>query len=254
MYHEFVPHLALRPFVDRLWIRTTRDGARDPVHVLPDGCIDIIFDGVRGEASVVGPMTRSLVFAPSVPMRFVGVRFRPGGAFPLLRLPADSLTDRACAYGDIGARTFVLPDLEEHADPAQAARRLEQALLAKLRDVTQPEARVQYVVQSLFSASPPPIDALARHIGWSRQHLARTLRVHVGVGAKHLARTARLHRAIALMHRQPRATLAAAAAALGYFDQAHMAADFRELVGIAPHRVLQAPGSIFPIRSLFESA
>ncbi len=91
-------------------------------------------------------------------------------------------------------------------------------------------------------------------IGWSRQHLTRTMRTQTGVGPKQLARTARLQRAVTLLQRRRRASVAEVAAAVGYFDQAHMAADFRELVGAAPRDAREASGSIFPIPSLFEDA
>jgi transcriptional regulator GlxA family with amidase domain len=77
------------------------------------------------------------------------------------------------------------------------------------------------------------------------------IRAHVGVGPKHLARTARMQRAVTFLQRQPHANVADVAAATGYFDQAHMAGDFRTLVGASPRSVFDARGSIFPIPSLF---
>jgi AraC-like DNA-binding protein len=61
-----------------------------------------------------------------------------------------------------------------------------------------------------------------------------------------------MQRAIDAVQRARGAALAAAAIDLGYFDEAHMALDFRELVGLTPAAVRAARGSIFPIRSLLE--
>ena len=111
-----------------------------------------------------------------------------------------------------------------------------------------------------FGAAPPSIEELSCDLGWSRQHLARRFRAEVGVGPKQLARVARLQRAVDHLQRVPdRAhaaplSLAGAAADLGYFDQAHMARDFRELAGLAPRDIRAARGSIFPIRSLITPA
>ena len=188
------------------------------------------------------------------PFQLVAVRFKPGGAVPFLRLSADALTDTECLCADIGASRLVPPGLEELDDLAAIVRRLEQRLLAKLADVTHPDRRVQYAVDAICAASPPSVDALARDMGWSRQHLARTIRANVGIGPKQLARTARMHRAVALLQRQPCPELADVAAATGYFDQAHMANDFRELVGAPPGHVQASRGSIFTIPAMVERA
>jgi hypothetical protein len=60
-YRELKPHPALCPFVDRFWVRTN-DGRSDtsPMHILPDGCIDLMVDVASGgNAAVVGAMTRA---------------------------------------------------------------------------------------------------------------------------------------------------------------------------------------------------
>jgi transcriptional regulator GlxA family with amidase domain len=113
---------------------------------------------------------------------------------------------------------------------------------------------VDYAVGSLARSSPPSIGELAADIGWSRQQLSRAFHQTVGVSPKHFARTARLHRAIDQLQRCRNRGLAAAALELGYFDQAHMHRDFRELAGLTPGTVAAFPGSIFPIRSLFCAA
>jgi AraC-like DNA-binding protein len=56
------------------------------------------------------------------------------------------------------------------------------------------------------------------------------------------------------LQRRPNASLAQAAVELGYFDQAHLCRDFRELVGLTPRAVRAAARTIFPIRSLLGGA
>ncbi len=82
-YAELAPSAALRPFVETFW---TIDGAvGDGGHrVLPDGCMDLVFDRAEG-ARVVGAMTRAIVTPPAPRGRLFGVRFHPGEAAPFLR-------------------------------------------------------------------------------------------------------------------------------------------------------------------------
>jgi AraC-like DNA-binding protein len=246
-YREQIPHAALRPFVDRLWVRTAASAPEPPLLILPDGCIDLLLDLRGGKASAVGTMTRARAFVPRGPTSIAAVRFRPGGAVPFLRLSAHELTDRVVAGDDLGLDWT--PPVGEGADALTAVRALERALLARLGTVAPPDPLVAFAVAALFDARPPTVDALARRIGWTRQHLRRALRQQVGVGAKTLGRVARLQRAVDRLQRGAEG-LAGAAAALGYFDQAHMSRDFQALAGRSPAQVRGAAGSIFPIRSL----
>lgn len=247
-YREIVPHPALRPFVDRLWISTgVRPGTQ---RILPDGCIDVLVhlaDG--GRAVIVGTMTQPFLTAGGAPRPIAAVRFRPGGAAPFLRLSAHEVTDLHVDAADLG-QTWLCEPRETTVNAAVA--RLEQSLLARLSTVRSPEPLIAHAVGLLFGSDAPPVEALARRLGWTRQHLARAFRAHVGIGPKLLARVARVQRAIAAVQRGPGAALAETALDLGYFDEAHMALDFRELVGLTPGAVRAERGSIFPIRSLLD--
>jgi AraC-like DNA-binding protein len=142
------------------------------------------------------------------------------------------------------------------ADPLlTAARRLEHLLLARLPAVAAPDPVMVEAVRALLSRSPLAIDRLARHLGFSRQYLARRFRDAVGIGPKVLARIARLHRALGVLQptsRRP-STLAEAALQAGYFDEAHMDRDFRELAGVTPRQAQLAPATIVPVLSLLGS-
>ena len=199
-------------------------------------------------------MTRAMLFHPRTRVRSAAVRFRPGGAAPFLRLPVHALTDRVVEAGDADARWLAPADIDAQSDPVAAVAALERRLLARLQAIDGLDRAVAHAIGRLFSAAPPSIDELGRELGWSRQHLARRFRTAVGVGPKQLARVARLQRAVDHLQRNIKmGTLAGAAAELGYFDQAHMARDFRELAGLAPRDIRAARGSIFPIRSLWEA-
>jgi AraC-like DNA-binding protein len=246
-YREFVPHPALRPFVDRFWTR--RGAGEGLLRILPDGCIDVLVS--ERSAFVVGTMTRALVIEARSPARTFAVRFRPGGAAPFLRNSAYELTDREVACTDLGFNWPSWAQLRESGDLRAAICMLERVLLERLPTVQAPEPLVAHAVHALFGPAPPPVAQLAKRIGWSRQYLRRAFQVHVGVGPKELGKVARLQRAVALVQRAG-SRLAEAAVTAGYFDEAHMDREFRQLIGVTPGTVRAAPGSIRPIPSLFE--
>jgi AraC-like DNA-binding protein len=246
-YRELLPPPALRPYVDRFWLRAPTVGRVSAARIVPDGCIDVLIDADSGAARVVGTMTEAVVHDART-SRLAAVRFRPGGAHPFLRVGSAELTDQVLEVAALGARW-----LEVGAgEPTRLVAALTRALLA--RDARPVDLRVRAASRRLLSARPPRVAELARELGLSRQQLGRLFREHVGLAPKELARIARLQRALDRLRLGPALSLAAAAVELGYYDQAHMTADFRELAGITPAAARRAGRSIFPIRSLWLEA
>lgn len=251
-FREFAPHPALAPYVDRFWARSSGPSANGgPLLILPDGCIDLIVDLSDGwNPFVVGAMTRATAFEPEPRTRLIGARFRPGGAIPFLNVAAHEITDHVVDSADVGLRWVASIPHAHHRQLAEAVRVLERLLFERLAATTPPNPKVAHVVATLFGSVAPSVETLAREIGWSRQHLRRVVRHHVGFGPMTLARVARLQRAADLLQRSGGRGLSIAALSSGYFDQAHMNRDFRELAGVTPLDAAASTGSIFPIRSL----
>ena len=71
-------------------------------------------------------------------------------------------------------------------------------------------------------------------MGWSHRRLIARYRDAVGLPPKLVARIVRFERLTAQLTTDPAIDWAAAATACGYFDQAHLAREVRELAGITP--------------------
>lgn len=261
-YLERAPHPLLRPYVDRFWWRVASDSSSignasdDTARILPDGCSDVLVDLTRGSASVVGAMTRATVVASPASLSLAAVRFRPGAAMFLLGVAADELTDARVPVEELPA-PWLRTCRREHASPAVAVAAIERLLLERLGAAPPPDPsrrRVAQAVRTLLLSPSTPIQELAGDLGWTRQHLRRVFRQHVGIGPKELARIGRLQRAVHRLQSAPGIDIARVALELGYFDQAHMARDFRELAGVTPATARSATGSIFPIPSLWLEA
>jgi transcriptional regulator GlxA family with amidase domain len=81
-----------------------------------------------------------------------------------------------------------------------------------------------------------PIAELADEVGWSARHLTTRFAAEVGLRPKEAARVVRFDRVRRRI--APGVRLAQVAADGGYFDQAHLARDFREFAGVSPTRWL----------------
>ena len=86
------------------------------------------------------------------------------------------------------------------------------------------------------------VAGLAAETGWSARHLSAQFRTETGLSPKEAARVMRFDRARRALLRRgaagQRGPLASLAAECGYYDQAHMAREFRDLAGCPPSQLL----------------
>ena len=88
--------------------------------------------------------------------------------------------------------------------------------------------------QLLSSRGDLRVSALHDQTGWSRKRLADRFREQVGLTPKSMARLVRFHRAVNMLHQPGHRSLTAIASTCGYYDQAHLNREFRELAGGPP--------------------
>jgi len=106
-----------------------------------------------------------------------------------------------------------------------------------------PRPEVAHAWRALLSSrGTVPIADLASQTGWTSRHLGARFRDEFGLSPKTAARVIRFDRARRLLQQRVAGGAAPALAELaaggGFFDQAHLAREFRELAGCAPSRWL----------------
>ena len=175
--------------------------------------------------------------------RSVTARLALGAPEAVLGVPASAMAGRIVAledlWGDVAVRRLCAR-LGDTRDMAGAAAVLESAIaerVAVARANGYP-ARAQLAVAAAERLTSGSVYAVAAELGVSERHLRRVFRETVGVSPKAFARIARFHRALgAAREEDGRAGWASIAAAAGYYDQAHLIAEFRAIAGVTP-RVL----------------
>jgi AraC-like DNA-binding protein len=84
------------------------------------------------------------------------------------------------------------------------------------------------------------IGGLTAELGCSNRHLVSRFHEQLGPAPKTVARLVRFQRAVASLTRTRGRRFAEIAQACGYYDQAHLDRDFRELAGISPSAFTQS--------------
>ncbi|WP_437931285.1 helix-turn-helix transcriptional regulator [Sorangium sp. So ce291] len=217
------------------------------VERLPDGrttlVVRVIEGGRQGDVTVAGPRTRALFKDATGVARAVMLQFKPGWSAPLLGVAANALTDRIVPLEDIWGRSggdLCLELLAARSLP-EVLDRLSQAIALRTHQTCEPaSARLARRAVRLLEGGEVRVDSVAERLGVTARHLRRAFTESVGIGPKEFARTVRLQRAVRMAATSK--DWARIAADAGYYDQAHLIADFRELVGLTPGAFLKRAG------------
>lgn len=112
---------------------------------------------------------------------------------------------------------------------------LDRFILGRVEQARRPSPDVEWAWRRLRSTGGQvPVGELARELGCSHRHLIGRFREQVGPAPKTAARLVRFQRTVRLLERDDGGRFAEIAQRCGYYDQAHMNREFRELAGTAP--------------------
>jgi AraC-like DNA-binding protein len=208
-------------------------GLRDPVHVA--------FDPVSKMATRVSSFAAGLhesfaLVEATGPQCGLQIRLPPLVAFRLLRTPMHLIAGKVVALedllGDDGA--FLAEQLAELHTWSTRFHHVDALIRRRLSTSPGLPGNVERALEMLRKVDGRVrIAALAKEIGWSRQHLVTTFHEHVGLAPKTVARIYRFQHALRRLERGTESH-AEIAHGCGYADQAHFNREFRRCTGSTP--------------------
>jgi len=234
-----VPTTTLARFIEDIQFVVPVPGRATEVARLPDGRTSLVFrvleEGSKGDVWVGGPRTSAHFKNANGVARVVILRFRPGWSAPLLGVAANALTDRMVALDDLWGQSGVdlCVELLAAPSPTELIARLTHALVLRTQmTVESASGRLARHAVRLLENGEVRVESVAQRLGVTARHLRRAFTESVGIGPKQFARAVRLQRA--LRNAATSNDWARIAADAGYYDQAHLISDFRQLVGLTP--------------------
>jgi AraC-like DNA-binding protein len=238
-WSQHAPHPAVAEHVSVYWTIELRGSAPGAIRTLPDACVDVTLD-LRGRprAYVGGPQKRARTWRTRAHVHLLGARLHPGAA-PLLGIDARQLTEE---WTDLAR--FVDPaDVRRLTDAVARARGLDGRIGAldaffvdKLLN-RRIDRHLSRALQTLFQQGGGlSVAALATAVGVDARTLNRLFQRAVGLPPKRFARIVRFQSAMRRLDQAD--NWAALAADLGYFDQAHLIREMKELFGTTPTAAL----------------
>ncbi len=230
-YQEFAPGPSSDRLVVCYWILK---GFSNGFHeVLPDGSMDIIFnfstplvnrskdkDQINKATSfVVGNLTRSMLSGCRNDYDLLGIRFRAGGLYALLKQPLNAFTDLSVALEYTNAD--LKSDLAEQLYPLNTSERI--TWLERWLGVVKAEtdARIHQALMIVEKTRGViPVATLADKVCLSPKQLQRLFLEQIGITPKVYADTIRFQELQKVMDQPvPRWEMAET---LGFYDHSHL--------------------------------
>jgi AraC-like DNA-binding protein len=244
------PHPALRGAVLRYEGFEDRRGTPTTFRELPCTFAPVVIDLDAGwtiayggaetqqlQSFVAGVTDGVVVVGHGGTARCLQIDLTPLGARRLLGVPMSELANATvpveAVLGAFGA------DLVERIGNAATWRErfvlVDGALRARLADAPPVDAGIAWSLRRIIAAGGNlSIGGLADDLGWSHRRLIARYRDAVGLPPKTVARIVRFEGLLAAVTSRPHADWADTALTCGFFDQAHLAREVRDLAGVTP--------------------
>jgi AraC-like DNA-binding protein len=239
---RFAASEALSDLVETFWIGRwdLRGQAPHETELLSDPCVNFVFEegGRHAGSRVVGVWTR-LWRRTLEGQGFVrGVKLRAGAVRAFVRDPAHRFSNRVTPLASVfGSQVAKLERaVLDPQDDGEALGNFEAWLVERRIEADAPSIRLAIALVDRIAKDPEitTVERLAAVAGVGSRSLQRLFRDFVGASPKWVIRRNRLQEVASRLERGQAPTLTALAATLGYSDQAHLARDFKSVVGKSP--------------------
>lgn len=249
-----IPNPPLSEFVKVMWYWDGYVQPHTQERLLPDGAMTIALNlgeyrchgseleegancTIPAGQVICGARSTYMVADTANMVTTFGIQFKPGGAFPFLRMPASELNDQCLPLEDVfGAGVRSLRErLLECATPRQKFAAAEKWLVAQAAKPLERHPAVEYATHYFVQgALAQPLSSLLDCIGYSQRHFNQLFAGEVGLTPKRFLRVRRFQRVIASIASQSSVDWADLALRSGYYDQSHFTHDFRGFCGLTP--------------------
>jgi AraC-like DNA-binding protein len=243
-YSEFQPAVRLKSYVQCYWMMRSPYSIETPSshQILPDGCMDILFELRNHSVEVVGTMTKAFHAESVDGMEFYGIRFNPAGIFPFIQMDASDFTDASAdAQHVLGGWMFgVVEKLRSDISDQERVELLNSFLIERLATCEQDDVRFLSFLSKLEKSERGVLrveEALGM-VGMSQRTLERYFQKQVGISAKKFLSVLRFRRILREIGSQQSIDWADLAIRHGYHDQSHFVHEFKGFTGTTPAKFL----------------
>jgi AraC-like DNA-binding protein len=175
-------------------------------------------------------------------VRFYGIHFKPGGAYPFLQFPLSDMNSQVVPLDAIWG--YYASELREHLRAAPTVQAgfalMERQLLARLCEIPAAFHVIRNAVKEIAQAQGTlSIRGLSEQMGISQNHLGTLFKCLVGIPPKEVARFYRFAHVLRLIDSAQAIDLTWLAHQCRFYDQSHLNRDFVAFTGHNPTEYIQ---------------
>lgn len=256
---KLIPYFSKPPlsrFIELIWaVKGSSNYTREKV--LPNGAIELIINlgsyhkvvskvdqrqfEVYRESWIAGMQEDYILIEALRESDLIGIRFRPGGAYPFFRFPMSEITNRVIESNLIlGTLMCELRErLLETKRLDQRIHMIEDFLMKRIDPATE-DPLITYALREIRNNDRQrSIRELSREVGLSNKQLISRFRKVAGVSPKLLSRIFRFQSVISCVKNQKHVCWAEVAQQCNYYDQAHMIREFHLFSDSNPSHYIQ---------------
>jgi AraC-like DNA-binding protein len=253
MFAVGTPHPSLRGVVLRYEGYAEHGGSPVTFRELPCTFVPIIIDldegwtvshrehartePLRLDSFVAGITDGPVLVGHGGSARCLQIDLTPLGARRLVGMPMSELANRTVPIDDVFGRfgSDLVQRVGDAPDWSARFALIDAVIRARMADTAPVDAGIEWSLRRITdSAGAVAISELAGELGWSHRRLIARYRDSVGLPPKLVARIVRFERLAALVAAEPAVDWAGVALECGFFDQAHLAREVRELADLTP--------------------
>ena len=256
MYKEYLPCHILAPYVDRYWEFKGQTEQGMQIKLSTDGCTDFMFilentvnHGIIMQpyhSYFIGPMNVcSTLITSSGTINTFGVRFRPCGLSPFMKISLSELTNIRLSVNDLDtifSDSFAERLFEEQGIQGKInliERYLKEHLYKS--DHTM-DAQIAYAVNQINAHEGKiSISHLMNEVNLCQRHFERKFKLHTGFTPQKYNSIVRFKNAIKILRNESSDNLLSVAVKAGYYDASHLSREVKKLSGSTPNFFLSLP-------------
>lgn len=240
---RYSPGEQLQPYISCYWTMASTIELKKPVlhRILPDGCMDIIFDlsehSLAKTASIAGTMTKPLFDELRKQICYIAIRFRPGGFPYFFDTPAFYLTDKVLPLETISANREheLIARLIETDDISERIKLLDRHFSNLLVRNNRDDPAVKIALSDILRHKGNiGISQLSKSIGRSQRQLRRKFEKWIGISPKSFSKIIRFQNTLRMLPSRSGSSLLYVALDAGYYDQSHFIHEFNSYSGLNP--------------------